>query len=83
MTTVAPIVFDEGMSGGSVFTLLFFTALAIYFGGGILLRRFMRGAEGVEQIPHYAFWADLPNLIKEGIQFTLNGCEPVITYERI
>ena len=64
-TTIAPdIIYDDGLSGGSVFCLLFFTGLALYFGGGMALRKFMRGADGQEMIPHYEFWADLPYLIK-------------------
>ena len=64
-TTIAPdIIYDDGLSGGSVFCLLFFSGLALYFGGGMAIRKFVRGAEGQEMIPHYDFWVDLPNLIK-------------------
>jgi hypothetical protein len=55
---------DEGYSGGSTFCLLFFFTMLVYFGGGIVVRKFIRGAEGPEIIPHYDFWNDLPNLIR-------------------
>jgi cation-dependent mannose-6-phosphate receptor len=83
ITTLAPEVIDTGYSGGTVFCILFFTACLLYFGGGIIVRKFLRGAEGQEMVPHYEFWSDLPNLIRDGIVFTLNGCQPELTYERI
>jgi len=55
---------DEGMSSGSVFCVIFFSACLVYFGGGILVRKFMRGAEGYEMIPHFEFWNGLPSLIR-------------------
>jgi len=87
ITTAAPApspkVVDEGMSGGTAFCLFFFIVCCVYFGGGILVRKFARGAEGNEMLPHYEFWSDLPNLIRDGVMFTLNGCQPELTYERI
>jgi len=55
---------SEGASLGTVFDILFFTGFGIYFIGGMAVRKFMRGAEGQEIIPHYEFWADLPLLIR-------------------
>ena len=38
--------------------------LATYFIAGILVMKFVKGATGKELIPNYAFWSDLPHLIK-------------------
>ena len=38
--------------------------VATYFIVGGLIMYFMRGARGVEVIPNYTFWKDLPALIK-------------------
>ena len=38
--------------------------VVIYVVGGILVMRFVRGARGVEMIPHYTFWSDFPLLIR-------------------
>lgn len=107
-STAAPPNVDDGMSGGTAFCLLFMFVCLVYFGGGIVIRKFLRGAEGPEMIPHYEFWKDVPNLIRvliyvilynlllqreqlliscinfqDGIMFTINGCQPEMTYERI
>jgi len=71
------------MSGGTIFCVLFFVSCLIYFVGGVVLRKFMRGAEGLEIFPHYEFWTGLPSLITDGVLFTLNGCKPEVSYERI
>ena len=42
----------------------FIVVVATYFIVGGLIMYFMRGARGVEVIPNYTFWKDLPFLIK-------------------
>ena len=37
----------------------------VYLICGILIKKFKMGAEGLtEMVPNYAFWADIPSLIK-------------------
>lgn len=52
------------MGSGTTFDIVFFTLIGIYFVGGMVIRKFLRGAEGYEMIPHNEFWADLPFLIR-------------------
>ncbi len=67
-TTPTPVLdddnYDDGYSGGTTFCILFFITCLAYFGGGILIRKVLRGAEGREMIPHVDFWSDLPFLIR-------------------
>lgn len=37
--------------------------IAVYIIGGFLYQRLVVGAKGMEQIPHFAFWQDLGNLV--------------------
>lgn len=52
------------MSGAGVFFLIIVSIFALYFFGGMLVLRFIRGATGKEMIPNYEFWANFPNLVK-------------------
>ena len=45
-------------TGGLLFS--FTVVLFVYFLTGFLFLRFARGARGVEQIPNYSFWKELP-----------------------
>ncbi|KAF6030049.1 hypothetical protein EB796_011646 [Bugula neritina] len=63
------------ISGGSVLLIIFFVGLFLYLVIGILVNKCVRGAVGLEVIPNYAFWQDLPSLTKEGFAFTIKcGC---------
>lgn len=64
ITIVATTDEDDGLSIGTIFDLFFFIGGFIYFIGGMLVRKYFRGAEGKEMIPHYEFWSDLPLLIR-------------------
>jgi hypothetical protein len=66
---MADVETHSGLSLGSVFDILFFSAGSIYLFGGILIRKFMRGAEGKELIPHYEFWSEIPILIRVSSSF--------------
>lgn len=54
----------RGLSTGSVLVILLFVFSGIYFAGGALGLKFLRGAVGLELIPHYEFWSDLPGLVR-------------------
>lgn len=59
---------DEGPSGGlstgSMLVIMLLVFILVYFGGGMLTLRILRGAEGREMIPNVDFWTDLPYLVR-------------------
>lgn len=74
---------QSSISTGSMLVLIFLVMSVVYFGGGVLTLRLLRGAEGKEMIPNYEFWADLPYLVRDGILFTLSGFQSSPSYDRI
>jgi len=54
----------KGLSGGSILVILFFTFAGIYFVGGIVTLKLLRGATGWEMLPNHEFWCDLPALVR-------------------
>ncbi|KAK7863225.1 hypothetical protein R5R35_001439 [Gryllus longicercus] len=71
------------LSTGSVLVIMFIVFSSLYFVGGALVLKLLRGAEGREMIPNYDFWVSLPGLVKEGFLFTLSGCRTAQAYDRI
>ncbi|KAM7438601.1 hypothetical protein ABFA07_011915 [Porites harrisoni] len=62
------------LSKGSIILITFFVLVFVYLICGILIKKFKMGAEGLtEMVPNYAFWADIPSLIKDGVVFTCGG----------
>eukprot|EP01060_Flectonema_neradi_P041026 TRINITY_DN956_c4_g1_i1.p1 TRINITY_DN956_c4_g1~~TRINITY_DN956_c4_g1_i1.p1 ORF type:complete len:448 (+),score=41.52 TRINITY_DN956_c4_g1_i1:42-1346(+) len=60
---------DDGLSGGAIFLILFFSFTAAYLiiGCGV---KWINGVKQFPQmLPHYAFWCELPSFIKEGWYF--------------
>ena len=62
----------HGLSGGSIFLILFFVGGFVYFVGGILFNKYRRGLSGSEMIPNISFWRDLPGLVRDGCMFSFN-----------
>ncbi|XP_031830107.1 uncharacterized protein LOC116425928 [Nomia melanderi] len=84
---VSPYVCKElirtyGLSTGSLLLIFFFVITGIYFIGGAITLKLLRGATGWEMIPNHKFWRDLPSLVRDGIDYTFNGCH-VSSYQRI
>lgn len=73
---------SNGLSTGSTLVILLFVFSGIYFIGGAILLKLLRGATGWEVLPNHEFWCDLPSLIRDGITFTFN-CGRVDTYQSI
>jgi hypothetical protein len=73
----------DGLSTGSVLVILFFVFTTLYFVGGAIALKLLRGAEGKEMIPNYDFWADLPHLVSDGFTFVITGCQTTPSYDRI
>jgi len=59
---------------GWIFFLLFLGFLLYFFGGMLIMK--MRGAEGIQIIPHYTFWITLPFKLKSAVTYCFNGCRP-------
>lgn len=66
---VCPPTAEAGLSHGSVFCILFFTSFGIYLILGFLYQRLVIGAQGLEQIPNYAFWREFGSLQADGCDF--------------
>lgn len=76
------------LSTGSVFCIIYFVVLLVYFVGGSAIMYFARGARGVEVVPNYEFWCSLPGLVRDGVIYLFNGCRPLTAasaeaYDRI
>ncbi|XP_014662382.1 PREDICTED: uncharacterized protein LOC106805343 [Priapulus caudatus] len=71
MPTAAPIPSSSstGISVGSILLIVFFTGSISYLILGCVFN-YSNGAVGRELWPHYEFWVDLPELIKDGFIFT-------------
>nr|CAD7602591.1 unnamed protein product [Timema genevievae] len=84
-STPIPVHLHSGLSTGSLLVILFITFSSIYFFGGVLALKLLRGAEGKEMIPNYDFWADVPYLCrdssspKERSHFNLEAASLVCT----
>jgi len=73
----------DGLSVGSVLVIVFFVFTTLYFVGGAVALKLLRGAEGREMIPNHDFWVDLPNLVSDGFTFVITGCQTSPSYDRI
>ncbi|XP_018917005.2 uncharacterized protein [Bemisia tabaci] len=72
-------------SGYGFFSSLLMVILlgfTIYFVGGAILLKFLRGADGLEMIPNYEFWQNFPQLCKNWFN-KLRGQDRPETYENI
>lgn len=61
----------RGLSTGSVLVILLLVFSGIYFASGALALKYFRGAVGLELIPNYEFWSDLPGLVRVSIVLSL------------
>lgn len=60
-----------GLSAGSIMLIIFFVCLALYLIVGIIVNILVRQKSGIEIIPNWSFWSDVPSLIKEGFGFII------------
>ena len=61
---------SSGLSGGSIFLIVFFITFAVYFLVGGLVMRVVYKAEGRRIVPNVEFWLDLPGLVVDGCKLT-------------
>lgn len=57
------------VSIGSTLVILLFVFSGLYFIGGAIALRLLRGATGWEMLPNHEFWCDLPSLIRVSIAY--------------
>lgn len=62
-----------GLSGGSIFLIVFFVAAVVYLVAGFIVNWKVRGASpGTDAIPNVELWRQVPGLVVDGIIFTKN-----------
>ncbi|XP_064392200.1 cation-dependent mannose-6-phosphate receptor-like [Halichondria panicea] len=59
---------------GIVLICLVLGAVILYFIIGSIVMFQVKGARGIEVVPNYSFWKDLPFLIKDGVLFMFQPC---------
>ncbi|XP_063538764.1 uncharacterized protein LOC134747997 [Cydia strobilella] len=64
---------ESSRSVGSTLLIIFFSFVIFYLVLGVCTKKFLMGATGIEVIPNLMFWSELPNLVKDGWAFALNG----------
>jgi len=57
------------ISFGSVNIIIFFVIMSLYFVGGFLYMKLVKGRTGGEAVPHVEFWSDLPDLVIDGTRW--------------
>jgi hypothetical protein len=76
-----PATADGGLSGGSVFLIIFFVSALVYVAGGCVWNWKRNGlALGVEACPQRAFWSSVAANCVEGVRFTKSGCKKPSAY---
>ncbi|XP_078703454.1 uncharacterized protein LOC144928648 [Branchiostoma floridae x Branchiostoma belcheri] len=72
-----------GISGGSIVLIIAASVIVVYFVGGMIVMKFVKGAQGLEIIPNSGFWTGLPGYIKEGVLFIVSPCRKSGKYDSI
>jgi len=62
------------LSAGSVILIMLTIAIPLYIVIGCIYKSRKDGTHGADSCPNVEFWRDLPNLVRDGIRFTLRGC---------
>jgi len=64
-----------GISGGSVFIILFLVFIVLYIGIGFGYNMKVKGLSGVEAFPNIEFWKEFGRYVTAGCVFTRHGCK--------
>lgn len=64
---------DTGLSVGSILCIVMLCLAGVYLLLGFLYQRFMKGAQGYEQIPNYYMWRELGNLSADGCSYVFRS----------
>jgi len=71
------------MGGFGVFLLLLFLAFVLYMIISAALQG-LKGATGLEVIPHLHFWLSLTKKAQDAVAYVRNGCRPTAAgYEEV
>ncbi|CAH1238350.1 M6PR [Branchiostoma lanceolatum] len=73
----------SGLSGGTVFIIIFIVTVSVYLIAGMLYQSFVKNATGIERIPNIGFWRDLPALVKDGGKLLISPCSKSSSYSNI
>ncbi|KOC67757.1 hypothetical protein WH47_11158 [Habropoda laboriosa] len=77
------LLMHKGLSTGTILLICFFSFSALYFIGGAIALKLLRGATGWEMVPDHKFWLEeLPSYVKDGVGFTFNCCH-ADSYQKI
>ena len=60
----------KGLSGGSLFLILFFVFSSVYFAAGAGYNYKYNDMRGREMLPQWVYWKQLPGLVKDGGKFS-------------
>jgi len=85
-------VCDQGCPGGNnalgfdigwLIIILFFSLFFVYVGVGAIVKWRIYNAEGLELIPNWGFWSDLPLLIKDGVFYLIGFATGKVGYTKV
>ncbi|XP_041369862.1 uncharacterized protein LOC121383826 [Gigantopelta aegis] len=68
--TFIPVTRSTELSAGTVLVIILFVVMFVYFVFGTMWNMGCKGARGLEAVPNYDFWTDLPVLVADGFLFT-------------
>jgi len=69
----------SGISGGSIFLIVLFGGIILYFLGGVLFNKFQQQKEGIEVIPNVEFWKEVPGYLLDGVMFTKSKIMSIVS----
>lgn len=76
-TPFIPGTINNGLSGGSVFLIVFFCLLFVYIVGGCIYKTTVMSTTGIESCPQIEFWRELPGYVADGWKYvwdSITGC---------
>jgi len=66
------------ISPGTVICITIVVMASVYLVGGIAYNKFYREKSGVEMIPNYEFWQDIPFLFRDGVIFVVSKVKDLL-----
>jgi len=70
----------RGLSGGSIFLIVVIVIILTYLCGGVLYKRFVKGAKGRQQLPNNETWERVGNYLADGCSLVCRNEESSNTY---
>eukprot|EP01125_Pyxidicula_operculata_P007499 TRINITY_DN254_c0_g2_i1.p1 TRINITY_DN254_c0_g2~~TRINITY_DN254_c0_g2_i1.p1 ORF type:complete len:252 (-),score=76.04 TRINITY_DN254_c0_g2_i1:144-899(-) len=69
-----------GMGGGAYFLIILVVLIVVYLIAGVVFNK-VRGASGLEVLPQFEFWKEVPAMFVEGIMFVVNSIRGKVSGE--